>query len=128
MGDLDFPRDFLWGAATASYQIEGAVNADGRGLSVWDTFSHTPGKTENGDTGDVACDHYNRYQGDVALMAALGLQAYRFSIAWPRLFPEGKGEPNAKGVDFYNRLIDTLLEKGIQPCATLFHWDYPQAL
>lgn len=128
MGELDFPRGFLWGAATASYQIEGAVNEDGRGRSVWDTFSHTPGLVENGDTGDVACDHYHRYLGDVDLMAEVGIQAYRFSIAWPRLLPEGKGSVNQKGIDFYNRLIDALLEKGIQPAATLFHWDYPQAL
>ncbi|MBC8065157.1 MAG: beta-glucosidase [Chlorobia bacterium] len=128
MGELDFPRDFLWGAATASYQIEGAVNEDGRGRSVWDTFSHTPGQVQNGDTGDMACDHYHLYKDDVALMSELGLQAYRFSISWPRLMPSGTGEVNQKGVDFYNRLIDALLENGIRPAATLFHWDYPQAL
>lgn len=128
MGERDFPRDFLWGAATASYQIEGATEEDGRGPSVWDTFSHTPGNVSDGDTGDVACDHYRRYPQDVALMSELGLQSYRFSIAWPRLLPEGTGSVNQKGVDFYNRLIDALLEKGIQPAATLFHWDYPQAL
>ena len=128
MGHLDFPRDFLWGAATASYQIEGAVNEGGRGRSVWDTFSHTPGKVNSGDTGDIACDHYHRFREDVALMAELGLQAYRFSIAWPRILRDGIGTPNPEGFDFYNRLIDALLAKNIQPCATLFHWDYPQAL
>lgn len=128
MGELDFPRGFLWGAATASYQIEGAANEDGRGKSVWDTFSHTPGLVDKGDTGDVACDHYHRFREDIGLMTDIGLQAYRFSVAWPRLMPEGKGAVNQKGIDFYNQLIDALLEKGIQPAATLFHWDYPQAL
>jgi len=128
MGNLDFPPGFLWGAATASFQIEGATQEDGRGQSVWDTFCNTPGKVENGDTGEPACDHYHRFRDDVAIMADLGLQAYRFSIAWPRLMPTGKGETNAEGLDFYNRLIDALLEKGIAPCVTLFHWDYPQAL
>jgi beta-glucosidase len=123
-----FPEDFLWGVATASYQIEGAVGEDGRGPSIWDVFSHTPGKVRGGDTGDVACDHYHRYAEDVALMAELGVDAYRFSIAWPRIQPEGRGAPNAKGLDFYRRLVDELLAAGITPVATLYHWDLPQAL
>ncbi len=123
-----FPKGFLWGSATASYQVEGAVNQDGRGPSIWDTFSHTPGKTNNGDTGDIADDHYHRYKEDVALMKALGLKTYRFSIAWPRVFPQGTGTPNPRGLDFYNRLIDELLANNIQPYCTLFHWDLPQAL
>ncbi len=123
-----FPQGFLWGSATASYQVEGAVNEDGRGPSIWDTFSHTPGKTNNGDTGDVADDHYHRYKEDIQLMKDLGLQTYRFSIAWPRVFPTGKGTPNPKGLDFYNRMLDELLAAGIQPFCTLFHWDLPQAL
>ncbi len=123
-----FPEGFLWGAATASYQIEGAANEDGRGSSVWDTFSHTPGKVAHGETGDVACDHYHRYAEDVALMSEIGLPNYRFSISWTRLFPQGQGARNQKGFDFYNRLIDELLRQGIEPCVTLFHWDYPQAL
>ncbi len=123
-----FPKGFLWGSATASYQVEGAVNEDGRGPSIWDTFSHTPGKTNNGDTGDVANDHYHRYKEDIALMKALGLKTYRFSVAWPRIFPTGAGTPNPKGIDFYNRLVDELLKAGIQPYCTLFHWDLPQAL
>jgi beta-glucosidase len=123
-----FPQGFLWGSATASYQVEGAVNEDGRGPSIWDTFSHTPGKTNNGDTGDVADDHYHRYKEDVALMKALGLKTYRFSVAWPRVFPQGAGTPNPKGLDFYNHLVDELLANNIQPYCTLFHWDLPQAL
>ena len=123
-----FPKGFLWGSATASYQVEGAVKEDGRGPSIWDTFSHTPGKTNNGDTGDVANDHYHRYKEDIALMKALGLQTYRFSVAWPRIFPTGAGAANPKGLDFYNRLVDQLLKAGIQPYCTLFHWDLPQAL
>jgi beta-glucosidase len=123
-----FPSGFLWGSATASYQVEGAAKEDGRGASIWDTFSHTPGKVKNDATGDVASDHYHRYKGDVALMKALGVKAYRFSIAWPRVFPQGTGAPNSKGLDFYNRLIDELLANGIQPFATLYHWDLPQAL
>src|SRR4051794_15033028 len=110
-----FPDGFTWGTATASYQIEGAVSEDGRAPSIWDTFSHTPGAVLNGDTGDVADDHYHRYREDVELMAALGLGAYRFSLAWPRLQPDGRGPLNAKGVDFYARLADELLERGIQP-------------
>ena len=125
---LSFPRGFLWGSATASYQVEGAANEDGRGPSIWDTFSHTPGKTHNGDTGDVADDHYHRFQSDVALMKDLGLKSYRFSVAWPRIFPTGTGTPNPKGLDFYSRLVDSLLAAGIQPFCTLYHWDLPQAL
>ena len=123
-----FPPGFLWGTATASYQVEGASQEDGRGESIWDRFAHTPGKTRNGDTGDVADDHYHRYRQDVALMKALGARAYRFSIAWPRVFPEGTGAPNPKGLDFYERLVDELLANGIAPFATLYHWDLPQAL
>ncbi len=123
-----FPKGFLWGVSTSSYQIEGAVNADGRGPSVWDTFSHAYGKVANGDTGDVACDHYNRYAEDVELMARAGMRAYRFSVAWPRVQPTGTGAPNAKGLDFYDRLTDALLAKGIEPWPCLFHWDLPQAL
>lgn len=123
-----FPPDFWWGAATAAYQVEGAAREDGRKPSVWDTFSHTPGRTKNGDTGDVACDHYHRYADDVKLMAELGVKHYRFSISWPRIMPDGRGAVNEKGVDFYRRLVDQLLEHGITPHATLFHWDSPQAL
>ncbi|HUE36668.1 MAG TPA: GH1 family beta-glucosidase [Candidatus Acidoferrum sp.] len=123
-----FPKGFFWGAATAAYQVEGAAQEDGRKPSVWDTFSHIPGHTKNGDTGDVACDHYHRYEDDVKLMAGLGIKHYRFSIAWPRIIPDGRGAVNEKGVDFYRRLTDTLLNHGITPHATLFHWDSPQAL
>lgn len=122
------PADFLWGAATAAYQIEGAVGEDGRGPTVWDTFAHTPGKIERGETGDSACDHYHRWQPDVARMAMLGLRAYRFSIAWSRILPSGEGAVNAAGLDFYDRLVDALLAKQITPMVTLFHWDLPQAL
>jgi beta-glucosidase len=123
-----FPHDFVWGAATAAYQIEGGVNEDGRGASIWDTFSHTPGKTDNGDTGDVACDHYHRWREDVRLIQELGLQAYRLSIAWPRIVPQGTGQVNQRGLDFYDRLVDALLEANITPFITLYHWDLPQAL
>ena len=123
-----FPPGFLWGSATASYQVEGAVHEDGRGVSVWDTFSHTPGKVHNGDTGDVADDHYHRYKEDIALMKALGLKTYRFSVAWPRVFPTGRGVPNPKGLDFYKRMLDELHGAGIEPYCTLYHWDLPQAL
>lgn len=123
-----FPPDFLWGSATAAYQIEGAVTEDGRGPSIWDTFSHTPGKTLNGDTGDVADDHYHRMPDDVALMKNLGLGAYRFSISWPRVQPGGTGEFNADGIAFYSRLVDTLIEAGIKPVVTLYHWDLSQEL
>jgi beta-glucosidase len=125
---LPFPPGFVWGAATASYQIEGAWQADGKGESIWDRFSHTPGKVENGDTGDVACDHYHRWREDVGLMQALGLNGYRFSISWPRVLPNGRGPANAAGIDFYDQLVDGLLAAGIQPYATLYHWDLPQAL
>lgn len=123
-----FPSDFIWGAATASYQIEGAAHEDGRGESVWDRFCATPGKVRNGDSGDVACDFYNRYRDDVKLMRELGLDAFRFSIAWPRILPEGRGRVNEAGLDFYDRLVDELLAHEIEPFATLFHWDSPQAL
>ncbi|MBE0478753.1 beta-glucosidase [Candidatus Aerophobetes bacterium] len=125
---LEFPDDFLWGAATASYQIEGASYEDGKGLSIWDHFSHTPGKIHGGDTGDIACDHYHRYREDVANMKEMGLNAYRFSISWPRVIPEGKGKINKSGLDFYDRLVDTLLEAEIEPFVTLYHWDLPQNL
>ncbi|HEY6366459.1 MAG TPA: GH1 family beta-glucosidase [Candidatus Binatia bacterium] len=125
---LEFPRGFYWGTATASYQIEGAWNEDGKGLSIWDTFAHTPGKMKNNDTGDVANDHYHRYKEDVRLMKDMGATAYRFSISWPRIFPNGTGEPNPKGLDFYSRLVDELKAAGIEPFATLYHWDLPQAL
>ena len=127
-GARSFPKGFLWGSATASYQVEGAVHEDGRGVSIWDTFSHTAGKTNNGDTGDVADDHYHLYKEDIQLMKDLGLQTYRFSIAWPRVFPQGTGTPNPKGLDFYNRMLDTLLAAGILPFCTLYHWDLPQTL
>jgi beta-glucosidase len=123
-----FPGGFLWGSATASYQVEGAVKEDGRGPSIWDTFSHTQGKTFNGDTGDVADDFFHLYRNDIALMKELGLAAFRFSISWSRVFPTGTGAPNPKGLDFYNRLVDALLASNIQPFCTLFHWDLPQAL
>lgn len=123
-----FPRGFLWGAATSAYQIEGAWDKDGRGQSIWDTFAHTAGKIANDDTGDVACDHYQRYAEDVELMRQIGIQAYRFSIAWPRVMPNGKGLVNRRGLDFYDRLVDSLLERNIKPFVTLYHWDLPQAL
>jgi beta-glucosidase len=123
-----FPQGFLWGSATASYQVEGAVKEDGRGVTIWDTFSHTPGKTVGNATGDIAADHYHRYKEDVGLMKSLGVKTYRFSIAWSRVFPEGAGNPNPKGLDFYNRLVDELLANDIQPFSTLYHWDLPQTL
>jgi beta-glucosidase len=123
-----FPKGFVWGAATSAYQIEGGVDADGRGESIWDRFCHTPGKVEDGSSGEVACDHFHRWREDVGLMKDLGLRAYRFSISWPRVLPEGRGTVNAKGLDFYSRLVDALLEAGITPFATLFHWDLPQRL
>ncbi|MFE0473746.1 GH1 family beta-glucosidase [Streptomyces sp. NPDC058947] len=122
------PDDFLWGTATSAYQIEGAVAEDGRAPSIWDTFSHTPGKTAGGDHGDVACDHYHRWREDIALMRQLGVNAYRLSIAWPRVVPGGDGTVNPKGLAFYDELIDGLLEAGITPSVTLYHWDLPQAL
>jgi beta-glucosidase len=123
-----FPEGFYWGVATAAYQIEGAWNEDGKGLSIWDTFAHTPGNIKNDDTGDVAIDHYHRYKEDVKIMKDLGANAYRFSVSWPRIFPEGTGQPNQKGLDFYSRLVDELKAAGIEPFATLYHWDLPQAL
>ncbi len=125
---MPFPSGFLWGAATAAYQIEGAVAEDGRGESIWDRFSHTPGAIADGTTGDVACDHYHRSAADTDLMAELGLNAYRFSIAWSRIYPTGFGRLERRGLDFYERLVDGLLERGISPMATLYHWDLPQAL
>ncbi|UAK23044.1 GH1 family beta-glucosidase [Sphingomonas nostoxanthinifaciens] len=126
--DASFPSDFQWGCATASYQIEGAVNEDGRGPTIWDTFSHTPGKVANGENGDVACDSYHRYAEDIALLKAMGVRTYRMSVAWSRIFPEGRGKPNPKGLDYYNRVVDGLLAAGIEPYVTTFHWDLPQAL
>ncbi len=128
MAIREFPDHFLWGAATSAYQIEGAWDEDGKGESIWDRFTHTPYKVLNGDTGDVACDHYHRMPQDVALLASLGVQTYRFSVAWTRVLPEGRGKVNQEGVDFYDRLVDQLLEADITPSVTLYHWDYPQAL
>ena len=126
--DFRFPAGFLWGAATSAYQVEGSPLADGAGPSIWQRFAHTPGMMRDGDTGDVACDHYRRFRDDVALMRDLGLKAYRFSVSWSRVLPEGRGKVNAAGLGFYERLVDTLLENGITPTATLFHWDLPAAL
>ncbi len=125
---LEFPKGFLWGTATASYQVEGAANEEGRGKSIWDTFSHTPGKVLNNDNGDIACDHYHKYKEDIQLIKSLNAKAYRVSISWSRIFPDGTGSPNQKGVDFYNRLVDEMLTNGIEPYATLYHWDLPQTL
>ncbi|GAB3861044.1 GH1 family beta-glucosidase [Micromonospora andamanensis] len=124
----EFPTGFRWGVSTSAYQIEGAAGTDGRGPSIWDTFAHTPGRIIDGSNGDVACDHYHRYAEDVALMAGLGVTAYRFSISWPRVLPSGTGQVNPAGLDFYERLVDELLAHGIDPVATLFHWDLPQPL
>jgi beta-glucosidase len=123
-----FPSDFVWGTATSSYQIEGAISADGRGESIWDRFCRRPGAILDGSNADVACDHYHRFRDDVAVMRDLGIRAYRFSIAWPRIFPRGRGQVSAAGLDFYSRLVDCLLENGITPFPTLYHWDLPQAL
>ncbi|MGA9390680.1 MAG: family 1 glycosylhydrolase, partial [Candidatus Sulfotelmatobacter sp.] len=123
-----FPQNFVWGCATAAYQIEGAVNEDGRKPSIWDTFSHTPGKTFQGETGDVADDSYHLYKEDAKLLKNLGVTGYRFSIAWSRIFPDGTGQPNERGLDYYNRVVDELLKNNISPYITLFHWDLPQAL
>ena len=128
VGGIELPPGFELGVATASYQIEGAVDEGGRGRSIWDTFSHTPGRVAGGDTGDVACDHYHRYAQDVRLMADLGVDSYRFSVAWPRIQPQGRGAANPAGLAFYDRLVDSLLEQGIAPAVTLYHWDLPQAL
>jgi len=128
MSDMRFPARFVWGVATSAYQIEGATTQDGRGPSIWDTFAHTHGMTRNGDTGDVACEHYRRFREDVALIADLGVDAYRFSVAWPRVQPEGRGAWNEKGWDFYARLLDALERKSIAAHVTLYHWDLPQAL
>ncbi|MCL4515625.1 MAG: GH1 family beta-glucosidase [Firmicutes bacterium] len=125
---MQFPGDFVWGVATSAYQIEGAAKADGRGESIWDRFSYTPGKVVNGENGDAACDHYHRYEEDLRLMASLGIRSYRFSFAWPRIFPDGTGQVNSKGMDFYRRLIEQLALYGIKPAATLYHWDLPQTL
>jgi len=128
MAKLTFPQDFIWGAATASYQIEGAAETDGKGPSIWDTFSHQPGHIEGGDTGDIACDHYHRYEEDIRLMKELNLNTYRFSISWPRIFPDDTGRPNEKGIAFYKALVEGLREAGITPAVTLYHWDLPQWL
>ena len=125
---IQYPANFLWGCATASYQIEGAAGEDGRTPSIWDTFSHTPGKTFHGETGDIADDSYHRYKEDVQLLKNLGAKVYRFSMSWSRVFPDATGKPNDKGVDYYRRVIDELLNNGIEPYVTLFHWDLPQAL
>ncbi|HEX2771550.1 MAG TPA: family 1 glycosylhydrolase, partial [Micromonosporaceae bacterium] len=122
-----FPPGFVWGVATSAYQIEGAVAEDGRGVSIWDTFTHEPGRIADGTSGDIACDHYHRYVEDVALMADLGISAYRFSVAWPRIQPDGVGPANPAGLDFYDRLVDALLAAGIDPVTTLYHWDLPRA-
>ncbi len=125
---MNFPKDFLWGAATSSYQIEGAWNEEGKGPSIWDEFSRLPGKIRNDDTGEQACDHYHRWSEDLNLVSDLGLDAYRFSLSWPRILPLGRGKVNEKGIGFYDRIIDTLLEKGVDPWVTLYHWDLPLAL
>jgi beta-glucosidase len=124
----NFPPGFVWGAATSSYQIEGAVAEDGRGPSIWDTFAHTPGAVAGGETGDVACDHYHRWAEDLDLLAGCGLDAYRFSVAWPRVQPTGSGPANQAGLDFYRRLADGLRDRGVTPFVTLYHWDLPQTL
>lgn len=128
MAIIEFPKNMKWGAATAAYQIEGAAFEDGRGPSIWDTFSHTPGKVFNGDNGDVACDSYHRYEEDIKLMKELGIDVYRFSVSWSRIFPSGTGEVNMKGLRYYHNLVDALLENGIEPMCTLYHWDLPQSL
>jgi beta-glucosidase len=128
MGASGFPERFVWGVATSAYQIEGASSDDGRGESIWDRFCRSPGKVAKGASGDVACDHYRRYRDDVGIMRGIGVKAYRFSIAWPRILPRGRGEPNPRGLDFYSRLVDTLLDAGIEPFVTLYHWDLPQTL
>lgn len=128
MQHLNFPNEFVWGAATSAYQVEGAWNEDGKGESIWDRYAHTPGNVHNNENGDVACDHYHRWQADIQLMKELGLPAYRFSTSWTRIFPSGRGQVNQSGLDFYSRLVDGLLESGIEPVVCLYHWDLPQAL
>lgn len=128
MAIIQFPNDFSWGAATAAFQVEGAINEDGRGISIWDTYTRIPGNIRNGDNGDVACDSYHRYDEDITYMKKLGIKTYRFSISWPRIFPDGAGEVNEKGLNYYHCLVDKLLENGIEPFCTLYHWDLPQAL
>lgn len=128
MAIIEFPKEMRWGAATAAYQIEGAADMDGRGPSIWDTFSKTPGKVLNGDNGDVACDSYHRFEEDIQLMKELGIDIYRFSVSWPRIFPSGTGEVNEKGLQYYHDFVDALVENGIEPMCTLYHWDLPQAL
>ena len=123
-----FPRGFLWGVATSAFQIEGAAAEDGRGVSIWDRYAATPGRIVDGSDAHVACDHYHRWREDLALLRDLGVNAYRFSVAWPRVLPAGRGTPNARGLDFYERLVDALLEAGIRPMATLYHWDLPVPL
>ncbi|HMO96917.1 MAG TPA: family 1 glycosylhydrolase, partial [Tepidiformaceae bacterium] len=125
---LQFPDGFKWGVATAAYQIEGAIAEDYRGLSIWDTFTHQPGRIQNDENGDIACDHYHRYPEDIALAADVGIQVYRFSIAWSRIYPFGGSAVNEKGLEFYDRVINELLDKGIEPAVTLYHWDLPQWL
>ncbi|MBN2011478.1 beta-glucosidase [candidate division KSB1 bacterium] len=125
---ISFPSNFKWGVATAAFQIEGAWNEDGKGESIWDRFCHTPGHIERSDTGDIACDHYHRYPEDIKLMQSMNIPNYRFSVSWPRIYPNGKGAVNQNGLDFYNKLVDTLLKAGIEPWITLYHWDLPQAL
>ncbi len=128
MAKYDFGQDFFWGTSAASFQIEGAWNEDGKGESIWDRFCHIPGKVDNGDTGDVACDHYHRYPEDIAIMKQLGIQVQRLSISWPRIYPDGKGRINPKGIEFYQKVVDTMLENGIEPFVVLYHWDLPQKL
>ena len=128
MATYRFPDGFLWGTATSAYQIEGAWNEDSKGESIWDRFAHTPGKIVDGTNGDVACDHYHRWPEDLALMTSLGLKAYRLSLAWPRILPDGTGTVNQKGLDFYSKIVDGLLDAGIVPFITLYHWDLPQVL
>ncbi len=125
---MKFPAEFVWGAATSSYQVEGAAWRDGGGRSVWDMLGEQPGRIANGDTGEIACDHYHRYLEDIDLMSAIGIRAYRFSVSWPRVLPQGTGQVNPRGLDFYSRLVDALLEKNITPWLTLFHWDFPYDL
>lgn len=123
-----FPKGFIWGTATSAYQIEGAWNEDGKGESIWDNFTHKSGNIKNHETGDIACDHYHRYKEDIQIMKNMGVMCYRFSVSWPRIFPNGVGKQNKKGLDFYKKLVDELLAANIQPAITLYHWDLPQKL